>query len=225
MKGAPAKPMSGVAPSSAVSSRTDSVMSATSSGVRSRSWARSARERIGCATTGPTPATMSRSTPMADSGTTMSEKKIAASTPWRRTGCRVISVTRSGRRHDSSIPTPSRTLRYSGSDRPAWRMNHTGVCGTSRRRAARTRAESAVARRTASPGVVVRALGVAAGGLAGVVTTRHPPTPAGAGTDSASRVYRAVTAAPPTARATPTCCTRLSRSSSRTRAQMIVTTG
>ena len=30
---------------------------------------------------------------------------------------------------------PSRTLRYSGSDRPAWRMNHTGVCGTGSRAA------------------------------------------------------------------------------------------
>ena len=72
----------------------------------------------------------------------MSEKKIAASTPYRRTGCRVISTTSSGRMHDSSIATPSRSLRYSGSDRPAWRMNHTGVCGTGSPRAARSRAES-----------------------------------------------------------------------------------
>ncbi len=98
--------------------------------------------RMGSATTGPTPATMSRSTPTAANGTTMSEKKMAASTPWRRTGCRVISVTRSGRRQDSSMPTPSRTLRYSGSERPACRMNHTGVCGTGCRVAALTRAES-----------------------------------------------------------------------------------
>ena len=68
----------------------------------------------------------------------MSLKKIAASTPWRRTGCRVISVTRSGSRQESSIAMPSRTLRYSGSERPACRMNQTGVCGTSSRRAART---------------------------------------------------------------------------------------
>ena len=68
----------------------------------------------------------------------MSLKKIAASTPWRRTGCSVISVTRSGSRQDSSIAMPSRTLRYSGSERPACRMNQTGVCGTSSRRAART---------------------------------------------------------------------------------------
>ena len=39
---------------------------------------------------------------------------------------------------DSSIPTPSRILRYSGSDRPACRMNQTGVwLGVSPRAAAR----------------------------------------------------------------------------------------
>src|SRR3954447_12920143 len=54
----------------------------------------------------------------------------------------VISTTRSGRMHDSSMATPSRTLRYSGSDRPAWRMNHTGVWGTGSPRAARKKAES-----------------------------------------------------------------------------------
>ena len=39
--------------------------------------------------------------------------------------------------HDASIATPSRSLRYSGSDRPACRMNHTGVWGTDSPRAAR----------------------------------------------------------------------------------------
>ena len=34
------------------------------------------------------------------------------------------------------MPTPSRSARYSGSDRPAWRMNQTGVCGTGSPRAA-----------------------------------------------------------------------------------------
>ncbi|GGO19100.1 hypothetical protein GCM10010116_38470 [Microbispora rosea subsp. aerata] len=42
-----------------------------------------------------------------------------------------------------SISTPARTLRYSGSDRPAWRMNHTGVYGTGSRRQARMKTESA----------------------------------------------------------------------------------
>ncbi|GAA3040102.1 hypothetical protein GCM10020000_18240 [Streptomyces olivoverticillatus] len=101
--------------------------------------------RIGSATTGPTPGLMSRSIPMALSGTTMSLKKMAASTPWRRTGCRVISVTRSGRMQESSMGMPSRTLRYSGSERPAWRMNQTGVCGTGSRRQARMKAESCAA--------------------------------------------------------------------------------
>ena len=60
----------------------------------------------------------------------MSEKKMAASTPYRRTGWRVISVTMSAFMQDSSMLVPSRRARYSGSERPAWRMNHTGVCGT-----------------------------------------------------------------------------------------------
>src|SRR4051812_29484808 len=68
---------------------------------------------------------------------------MAASTPYRRTGCRVISVTRSGRAHESSIEMPSRTLRYSGSDRPAWRMNHTGVRPPGSRRQARRNGDAA----------------------------------------------------------------------------------
>ena len=40
----------------------------------------------GDATTGPTPGTMSRSTPSAFRGSTMSLKRMAASTPYRRTG-------------------------------------------------------------------------------------------------------------------------------------------
>jgi hypothetical protein len=66
----------------------------------------------------------------------MSEKKIAASTLWRRTGCSVISAASSGIRQDSIIPVPRRTSRYSGSERPACRMNHTGrVAGRSPRSA------------------------------------------------------------------------------------------
>ena len=88
----------------------------------------SARVRTGRATTGPTPGLMSRSTPTALSGSTMSEKKMAASTPYRRTGCRVISTTMSGSMQASSIAVPSRRARYSGSERPACRMYQTGVC-------------------------------------------------------------------------------------------------
>ena len=87
----------------------------------------SARVRTGRATTGPTPGLMSRSTPTALRGSTMSEKKMAASTPYRRTGCRVISTTMSGSMQASSIAVPSRSARYSGSERPAWRMYQTGV--------------------------------------------------------------------------------------------------
>ena len=49
----------------------------------------------------------------------MSEKKIPASTPWRRTGWSVISAAMSGRTQESSIVVPSRSARYSGSERPA----------------------------------------------------------------------------------------------------------
>ena len=36
---------------------------------------------------------------------------------------------------------PARTLWYSGSERPAWRMNQTGVYGTGSRRQARRKGE------------------------------------------------------------------------------------
>ena len=81
VNGAPANPISGVAPSSATSSRTASVMKGTWSGVRSGMAATSASVATGSATTGPIPGLMSRSTPTALSGSTMSEKKMAASTP------------------------------------------------------------------------------------------------------------------------------------------------
>jgi hypothetical protein len=85
-----------------------------------------AADRIGSATTGPVPGTMSTPMPAATSGTTMSLKRIAASTSCRRTGWRVISQTISGLKHASSIGTPSRSARYSGRERPAWRMNQIG---------------------------------------------------------------------------------------------------
>ena len=53
-------------------------------------------------------------------GTTMSLNRIAASTPCRRTGCRVISVTRSGRRQESSIGTL-------GPDLPVLRQRPAGL--------------------------------------------------------------------------------------------------
>src|SRR5688500_7324709 len=135
--------MSGVPPSSPTKALAASVMLTTSSGSRSRSWSSWSLRRNGSATTGPVPGTMSRSTPTALSGTTMSEKKIAASTPYRRTGWRVISTTMSVRKHDSSIGTPSRMARYSGSERPAWRMNQTGTWSAGSPRHARKNGLSA----------------------------------------------------------------------------------
>ncbi len=123
VNGAPANPMSGVPPlmpaSSPTRDPTAAVMNGTCSGVRSGIASMSASVRTGWATTGPTPGLMSRSTPTALRGSTMSEKKMAASTPYRRTGWRVISVTRSASMQDSSMLVPSRMARYSGSDRPA----------------------------------------------------------------------------------------------------------
>ena len=127
MNGPPANPISGVAPSSATSVVTASVTKGTSSGCRGRSRARSGSPRIGLSTTGPIPGAMSMPTPTAFSGTTMSLNRIAASTAYRRSGCSVNSVIRSGRAQASSMGVPARAARYSGSDRPAWRMNQTGV--------------------------------------------------------------------------------------------------
>src|SRR5947209_8776861 len=135
--------MSGTGPSSATSRRTAVVRKSRRSGSSGGSASTSATLRTGEATTGPTPGLISRSTPATTSGSTMSEKRIAASTPCRRTGCRVISVTRSGSWQAVSIAVPARSARYSGSERPAWRMNHTGVRVTGCPRAARTRSESA----------------------------------------------------------------------------------
>ena len=187
VNGAPAKPISGVAAELGheavhrVGDRRHGV------GVERREPARH-RPRCGpaSATTGPTPGLMSRSTPAALTGSTMSLKRIAASTPYRRTGCSVISVTRSGRRHDSSIPTPSRSARYSGSERPACRMNQTGVCGTG------------------SPPAGAQERTVSGIGHASIVSRRPvtgQPAPA-----------EAISTTPASAATTPVSCTRLSRS-------------
>ena len=52
---------------------------------------------------------------------------MAASTPWRRTGCSVISVISSASKQACIMVFLARSARYSGSERPAWRMNHTGT--------------------------------------------------------------------------------------------------
>ena len=144
VNGAPAKPMSGVSPSSATVRCTASRMGSRAASGSSGRAATSAADRTGCSSTGPRPATMSTPTPASFMGTTMSEKKMAASTPWRRTGCSVISAASAGVRQASSIPVPSRAARYSGRDRPAWRMNHTGRCSAGSPRRVRTSGDSAV---------------------------------------------------------------------------------
>ena len=92
--------------------------------------ATSASVRMGSSTTGPTPGSIRTGTPTAASGTMMSLNRIAASTAIRRSGCIVISATRSGCRHVSRMSPSPRTSRYSGRYRPAWRMNQTGVRST-----------------------------------------------------------------------------------------------
>ena len=75
----------------------------------------------------------------------MSANITAASTPCRRTGCSVTSAQSSGVCATSQNECRSRIARYSGSERPACRMNHTGVRSTGSRRAARTRRGSMAA--------------------------------------------------------------------------------
>ncbi len=79
---------------------------------------------------------------MPSTGDMMSANITAASTPCRRTGCNVTSAQSSGVSATSKKPWRSRIARYSGSERPACRMNQTGVRSTGSRRAARTRSGS-----------------------------------------------------------------------------------
>ena len=69
----------------------------------------------------------------------MSVNITAASTSCRRTGWSVTSAQSSGWATMSKSPKRLRSSRYSGSERPAWRMNHTGVCSTGSRLQALTR--------------------------------------------------------------------------------------
>jgi len=57
----------------------------------------------------------------------MSENRIAASNPKRRIGCSVTSAAHSGVKHSlRKLPALSRSARYSGRYRPAWRIIQTG---------------------------------------------------------------------------------------------------
>ena len=99
----------------------------------------------------------------------MSANITAASTPWRRTGCSVTSAQSSGVCATSQKECRSRIARYSGRERPAWRMNQTGVRSTGSSRAARTRSGSTAVRLASRvEGTSRRPLGRAApGGVAG----------------------------------------------------------
>ena len=131
VNGAPAKPMSGT-PSESNSTQACCTASITygtcNSGVNGRKRSTSARVRNGCSITGPRPGSIEIPGTIACGEVMMSLKKIAASTPWRRTGCRVTSAAKAGSRMRSSKRLPARNARYSGNERPAWRINHTGVC-------------------------------------------------------------------------------------------------
>ena len=86
------------------------------------------------------PPSKARVCPMASQGTRMSEKRIAASTPSRSTGWRVTSAASSGVLHTSRKLARARTARYSGRNRPAWRIIHTGVKSVGRPKQARRKA-------------------------------------------------------------------------------------
>ena len=98
---------------------------------------------------------MSTPIPAACSGTTMSLNRIAASTRCLRTGCSVISQISSGVRQAASMLVSARRARYSGSERPAWRMNHTGTCAGRRPRAAARNGASDSSRRAGTIGGAV----------------------------------------------------------------------
>ena len=80
MNGAPANPISGVAPNSATTAAASAATGASAAGSNGGNPTTSAAVRIGSATTGPVPATICTSTPASFSGTTMSLNRMAAST-------------------------------------------------------------------------------------------------------------------------------------------------
>ena len=81
MNGPPANPISGTVSSSASNRTASTTYGVSTSGSSGRRRCRSRRPANGSATTGPVPGATSTPKPMAAAGTTMSEKKIAASVP------------------------------------------------------------------------------------------------------------------------------------------------
>ena len=97
MNGAPEKPITDARPfSSAATSRIASKVKETSPGSNARSAATSSAERIGRSMIGPTSGSMRSATPIGSSGSMMSAKSTAASTPKASTGMTVIWAQRSG---------------------------------------------------------------------------------------------------------------------------------
>jgi hypothetical protein len=76
---------------------------------------------------GPSPASNQTSWPSARGISRMSAKTMAASNGKRRIGCRVASAAISGLWQKAMKPPAlARSSWYSGSERPAWRMNQIG---------------------------------------------------------------------------------------------------
>src|SRR5438445_2931657 len=103
----------------------------SAAGSKRRNLRTSSPVRIGCGTFGPF-LSNSTLTPIAWTGTRMSEKKMTPSGAKRRNGCRDTSAARSGSRQRSMKETRRRTSRYSGRYRPAWRIIHAGARSTGR---------------------------------------------------------------------------------------------
>src|SRR6266851_5431804 len=131
--GAPQKPSSATWRGS--SARTLAIVSSTGANAfiskSVASLSRAVAEMIAGDKRGPSPASNVNFCPSAWGTTRISENRIAASKPNRRTGCSVTSASSTGLKHKSrNDPAFARTSRYSGRYRPACRMSQIGVCAT-----------------------------------------------------------------------------------------------
>src|SRR5471030_1647395 len=82
----------------------------------------------------------------------MSEKRIAASSGKRSSGCRVTSVAYAGLLASArKLPARFRVALYSGRYRPAWRISQTGVYSVGSRASARKK--QSLARRIGGSGL------------------------------------------------------------------------
>ena len=127
MNGPPAKPIRGVGPSSATSAVTASVMKPTSPGSsgRSRSRSRGAADRLPDhrADAG-LDVDVQPHRPQRDHDVAEQDGRVHRVPAHRLQGDLGDDI---GLEHALSIGIPPRARRYSGSERPAWRINQTGV--------------------------------------------------------------------------------------------------